>query len=300
MSSWFSGFKKEKIKLEDNKFGKVDITFRHGGKGQPLLLLHGNPMSHVTWHKIVDELKDQFYIVASDLRGYGESIGPEEGGSNHINYSFRAMANDQIKLMDKLGFKEFKVVGHDRGARTAHRMCLDFPKKIKKVAIFDIIPNRHIWTIQKKNWAMSKWHWLLMMQPYDLPEKLLSSVPAEYYMKKKLSKRGASLDFCKETFDEYVKCFNYKTIRASCEDYRASPSCDLDLDNEDFEKNNKIQCSTLILWGERSDTGKVWGDVLNVWQQYCETKVTGKGIDCGHYLQEEEPKNVLNSLKSFL
>ena len=255
MSSWFSGFKKEKIKLENNGFGEVNITFRHGGRGEPLLLLHGNPMSHVTWHKIIDELKDKFYIVASDLRGYGESIGPEEEGKNHINYSFRAMADDQIRLMAKLGFKDFKVVGHNRGARTAHRMCLDFPKKIKKVAIFDIMPNRHIWTVQKKNWAMSKWHWLLMMQPYDLPEKLLSSVPAEYYMKKKLSKRGASLDFCKETFDEYVKCFNYKTIRASCEDYRASPSCDLDLDNDDFEKNNKIQCPALILWGERSDTG---------------------------------------------
>jgi len=300
LGSWFSSFKKEKIRLDNNGFGEVDITFRHGGKGEPLLLLHGNPMSHITWHKIIDNLKDQFYIVASDLRGYGESVGPEEGGQNHINYSFRAMADDQIRLMDKLGFQEFKVVGHNRGARTAHRMCLDFPKKIKKVAIFDIMPNRHIWTVQKKNWAMSKWHWLLMMQPYDLPEKLLSSVPAEYYMKKKLSKRGASLDFCKETFNEYVKCFNYKTIRASCEDYRASPSCDLDLDNDDFEKNNKIQCPALILWGERSDTGRVWGDVLDVWQQYCETKVIGKGIDCGHYLQEEEPENVLNSLKSFL
>ena len=145
------------------------------------------------------------------------------------------MASDQISLMKKLGFDEFKLVGHDRGARTSHRMCLDFPEN-KKVGIFDIMPNRHIWTVQKKNWAMSKWHWLLMMQPYDLPEKLLSSVPAKYYMEKKLSKRGATLEFCKETFDEYVRCFNYKTIRASCEDYRASPSCDLDHDNEDFEK----------------------------------------------------------------
>ena len=300
MDLWFSGFKKEKIKLKDNKFGEVDITFRHGGKGEPLLLLHGNPMSHVTWHKIVEGLKNQFYVVASDLRGYGESIGPEEGGLNHINYSFRAMADDQIRLMDELGFKEFKVVGHDRGARTAHRMCLDFPAKVKKVAIFDIMPNRHIWTVQKKNWAMSKWHWLLMMQPFDLPEKLLSSVPAEYYIKKKLSKRGASLDFCKETFNEYVKRFNYKTIRGSCEDYRASPSCDLDQDNKDFEKNNKIQCPALILWGERSDTGTVWGNVLNVWQEYCHKKVIGEGIDCGHYLQEEQPEKILESLKKFL
>ena len=300
MSTWFSGFKKDSIKLSNKGFGEANITFRYGGTGEPLLLLHGNPMSHVTWHKIVDDLKDKFTIIASDLRGYGESIGPEQGGTNHINYSFKAMANDQIELMSKLGFTTFKVVGHDRGARTAHRMCLDFKQEIKKVAIFDIMPNRHIWTIQKKNWAISKWHWLLMMQPFDLPEKLLSSVPASYYIQKKLSKRGAGLEFCKETIDEYVKCFNYKTIRASCEDYRASPSCDLDHDNEDFEKNNKIDCPALILWGERSDTGKIWGDVLKVWQQYCHTKVEGEGINCGHYLQEEQPGKVLKFLKTFL
>ncbi len=296
----FTDFKKETISIEDQGYGKADIVVRHGGKGEPLLLLHGNPMSHVTWHKLIDELKDKFYVVASDLRGYGESIGPNDGGKNHINYSFRAMGYDQISLMKKLGFDEFKLVGHNRGARTSHRMCLDFPDKIKKVGIFDIIPNRHIWTVQKKNWSMSKWHWLLMMQPYDLPEKLLSSVPAKYYMEKKLSKRGSSLEFCNETFDEYVKCFNYKTIKASCEDYRASPSCDLDMDNKDFESDNKIKCPALVLWGEKSDTGKVWGDVLNVWQNYIEHKVIGQGIDCGHYLQEEKPKDVLKCLKDFL
>lgn len=296
----FTDFKKETISIEDQGYGKADIVVRHGGKGEPLLLLHGNPMSHVTWHKLIDELKDKFYIVASDLRGYGESTGPDDGGVNHINYSFRAMGYDQVSLMKKLGFDEFKLVGHNRGARTSHRMCLDFPDKIKKVGIFDIIPNRHIWTVQKKNWSMSKWHWLLMMQPYDLPEKLLSSVPAKYYMEKKLSKRGSTLEFCNETFDEYVKCFNYKTIKASCEDYRASPSCDLDMDNKDFESDNKIKCPALVLWGEKSDTGKVWGDVLNVWQNYIEQKVKGQGIDCGHYLQEEKPQDVLKCLKDFL
>ena len=296
----FTDFKKETISIEDQGYGKAEIVVRHGGKGEPLLLLHGNPMSHVTWHKLIDELKDKFYVVASDLRGYGESIGPDDGGENHINYSFRAMGYDQVSLMKKLGFDEFKLVGHNRGARTSHRMCLDFPDKIKKVGIFDIIPNRHIWTVQKKNWSMSKWHWLLMMQPYDLPEKLLSSVPAKYYMEKKLSKRGSTLEFCNETFDEYVKCFNYKTIKASCEDYRASPSCDLDMDNKDFESDNKIKCPALVLWGEKSDTGKVWGDVLNVWQNYIEQKVKGQGIDCGHYLQEEKPQDVLKCLKDFL
>ena len=295
----FSGFKKEKIIVEDQGYGKAEITFRHGGSGDPILLLHGNPMSHVTWHKIVDELKSHYYIVAADLRGYGESIGPEDGGENHINYSFRAMANDQIYLMEQLGFSNFRLVGHDRGARTAHRMALDAPEKIKKLAIFDIMPNRHIWTVQKKGWSMSKWHWLLMMQPYDLPERMLSSIPPDYYMRKKLSKRGSNLDFCKETIDEYVKCFNYKTIRGSCEDYRASPSCDLDMDNSDYQNENKIKCPILVLWGNKSDTGKVWGEVLEVWETYSEIKPVGQGLDCGHYLQEEKPSEVINMLKNF-
>ena len=146
----FSNFKKEKFSVNNSGYGKADITFRHGGKGEPLLLLHGNPMSHITWHKIVDSLKEKFYVVASDLRGYGESVGPEDGGNNHIHYSFKAMANDQVLLMKSLGFDKFRVVGHDRGARTSHRMCLDFPEKVTKVGIFDILPNRHIWTVQKK------------------------------------------------------------------------------------------------------------------------------------------------------
>ena len=296
----FSGFKKDKIKIKSQKYGNSEIVFRHGGKGPPLLLLHGNPMSHVTWHKVADKLKDDFYLVAADLRGYGESVGPDNGGENHLNYSFRAMGSDQVQLMQHLGYENFFLVGHDRGARTAHRICLDYHEKINKVALFDIIPNRHIWTVQKKNWSTSKWHWLLMMQPYDLPETILSSIPAKYYMEKKLSKRGGDINFCKDTFEEYVKCFNLKTIKASCEDYRASPTCDLDMENIDFENQNKIKCPSLILWGNKSDTGKVWGDVLNTWQQYCDKKVTGEGLDCGHYLQEEKPEEVSKCLKDFL
>ena len=257
-------------------------------------------MSHVTWHKIVEDLKNNFYIVASDLRGYGESTGPEDGGKNHINYSFRAMGNDQIHLMKHLGFEKFNLVGHDRGARTGHRMALDSPEIIKKLAILEIMPNRHIWNIQKKDWSLSKWHWLLMMQPYDLPERMLSSIPAEYFIKKKLSGSGASLDFCKETLNEYIKCFNYKTIRGSCEDYRASPSCDLDMDNIDFKKKNKINCPLLVLWGNKSDTSKVWGEVLETWETYSNQKPIGEGLDCGHYPQEEKPKEVINWLKNFL
>ena len=169
----FEDFEKLDVKVPDHGYGEATIRLRRGGEGPPLLLLHGNPMSHVTWHKIVPELKKHFHIIAADLRGYGDSIGPEDGGKNHINYSFRAMAMDQINIMEQFGFKTFQVAGHDRGARTTHRMCLDHKDKIEKAAILDIMPNRHIWTVQKKDWAKSKWHWLLMMQPYDLPERML-------------------------------------------------------------------------------------------------------------------------------
>ena len=296
----FEDFEKLDVKVPDHGYGEATIRLRRGGEGPPLLLLHGNPMSHVTWHKIVPELKKHFHIIAADLRGYGDSIGPEDGGKNHINYSFRAMAMDQINIMEQFGFKTFQVAGHDRGARTTHRMCLDHKDKIEKAAILDIMPNRHIWTVQKKDWAKSKWHWLLMMQPYDLPERMLSSVPADFYLEKKMSKRCGGLDFCKETFKEYVRCFNLKTIKASCEDYRASPSCDLEMDNEDYDKQSKIDCPTLILWGEKSDTGTVWGDVPNVWKNYCSKDIVSSAVeDSGHYIQEEKPEETIGHFLKF-
>ena len=193
----FLNFKKEKFSVDNSGFGKADITFRHGGKGEPLLLLHGNPMSHITWHKVVDSLKEKFYVVASDLRGYGESVGPEDGGDNHIHYSFRAMANDQVSLMKSLGFDKFRVVGHDRGARTSHRMCLDFPEKVIKVGIFDICLIG-IYGLYKKNWSMTKWHWLLMMQPYDLPEKLLSQFQLSIIWKRSYLKEELLWNFAEK------------------------------------------------------------------------------------------------------
>ena len=150
MDSWFSGFKKEKISLSNNGFGEVNITCRHGGEGEPLLLLHGNPMSHVTWHKIIDDLKNQFYIVASDLRGYGERMEPKKEGQNHITYSSREMEADQIRLMAKLGLKKSRVFGIIKGVRLAHQMCLNFQTKIKKVGTLEIWQNNQIWMVQKK------------------------------------------------------------------------------------------------------------------------------------------------------
>jgi haloacetate dehalogenase len=269
------------------------IRLRHGGSGPPLLLLHGNPMTHVSWHRMAPRLAERFHVVAADLRGYGDSVGPEDGGENHINYSFRAMAQDQVEVMRHLGYDKFFAAGHDRGARTVHRMCLDHPQRVLKGAVVDILPSHHIWTHASKDWAMKSWHWLFMAQPYDLPERMMASVPAAWYMDKKLSKPGIGLSFMDpEAFAEYVRCFNWKTIRGSCEDYRACPTCDFDMDDADFRAGRKVECPLLVVWGAKSHTGTVHGDVLAVWRDYA-ANASGGPIDCGHYVPEEAPEETL-------
>jgi haloacetate dehalogenase len=279
----FEGFERR-----DTQTSSARIHLRHGGEGPPLLLLHGNPLTHVSWHKIANRLATDFHVVATDLRGYGDSVGPEDGGQNHINYSVRAMAQDQVEVMETLGYKEFYVAGHDRGARTAHRMCLDHPTRVKRAAVVDILPNYYIWTHASKDWAMKSWHWLFMAQPYDFPERMMASVPAEWYMEKKLSKPGIGLAcFSPEAFAEYVRCFTWKTIRSSCEDYRACATCDLEMDTAD--KDKKVTCPLLVIWGAKSHTGTVHGDVLQIWKGLG-TDVIGGPINCGHYVPEEAPE----------
>jgi haloacetate dehalogenase len=282
----FEGFQRTDIQTRGAR-----IHLRHGGDGPPLLLLHGNPLTHVSWHKIADRLAARFHVVATDLRGYGDSVGPEDGGDNHVNYSFRAMAQDQVEVMEHLGFRRFVVAGHDRGARAAHRMCLDHPTRVERAALLDILPNYHIWTHASREWAMQSWHWLFMAQPYDLPERMMAAVPPEWYMARKLSKPGAGLGcFAPEAFAEYVRCFTWKTIRGSCEDYRACATCDLEMDTAD--QGRRVACPLLVLWGARSHTGRVYGDVLAIWKDYGE-RVEGGPIDCGHYVPEEAPEETL-------
>lgn len=283
----------ENFKLIDIETSGARIRLRHGGNGPPLLLLHGNPLTHVSWHGMAGQLAKRFHVVAADLRGYGDSVGPDDGGDNHTNYSFRAMALDQVEVMAKLGYQRFFVAGHDRGARTTHRMCLDHPDRVIKAACVDILPSHHIWTHASKQWAMKSWHWVFMAQPYDFPERMMSSVPPEWYMEKKLSKPGIGLGFMDQrAFAEYVRCFNWKTIRGSCEDYRACATCDFEMDDADWRAGNKVHCPLLVVWGARSHTGTVYGDVLKVWRDYA-NDVSGGPIACGHYVPEEAPDDTL-------
>jgi haloacetate dehalogenase len=285
----FEGFTQTEVDTPSGVFGGARIHLRHGGDGPPLLLLHGNPLTHVSWHKIAPRLARDFHVVCPDLRGYGDSVGPDDAGPNNINYSFRAMAQDQVAVMEQLGYREFFVAGHDRGARTTARMCLDHPDRVKRAALVDILPNHHIWTHTSKDWAMRSWHWPFMAQPYDFPERMMAGVDARWYMEHKLSKPGIGLGFFGEAFDEYVRCFNWKTIKGSCADYRACVTCDLEMDTADFEAGRKISVPLLVIWGQRSHTEGVHGDVLAVWQRTYAENAWGGPLPCGHYVPEEAP-----------
>ena len=293
----FENFNKRIFNIPDDGFGSASINARIGGNGPPLLLVHGNPLTHVSWHKVVPYLEEKFSLVCVDLRGYGDSIGPEDGGRDSINYSFRAMAMDLVKVMEELGHHNFFVAGHDRGARTAHRMALDYKTSVKKCALIDILPSHYIWNNTSANWADSSWHWLIMIQPYDMPERMMAGVPPEYFIEKKIAKPGKGLTpFSSEALKEYIRCFNWKTIRGSCEDYRACATSDLAMDTEDFENKNRINCPSLVIGGRDSHTGKVYGDVLKVWKDYVAGELTGGEIDCGHYVIEECPEETADWL----
>ncbi len=278
-------------RLEIETSGGARIHLRHGGGGPPLLLLHGNPQTHVCWHRIADRLAEHFHVVATDLRGYGDSTGPDPADT--ANYTFRAMAQDQVEVMRALGHERFMVAGHDRGARTAHRMALDHPERVLRLALLDILPTLHIWRNASAAWAMKSWHWLFMPQEGGLPERMMEAVPPEWYLERKLGKLGIGLSiFAPEAFAEYVRCFTPKTIRASCADYRAAATLDREMDEADFVAGRRIACPTLVLYGGKSHTGSVFDDVAAIWRDYAE-EVTGEALPCGHYVPEHAPEETL-------
>lgn len=289
----FAGF----VRTEIATSGGARIHLRHGGDGPPLLLLHGNPQTHVCWHRVADRLARHFHVVAPDLRGYGDSVGPDP--SDCANYTFRAMAQDAVEVMEALGHRNFMVAGHDRGARTAHRMALDHPERVRRLALLDILPNRHLWRNASAEWGLKSWHWLFMVQGGGLPERMLESVPAEWFLERKLGKPGIGLSiFAPEAWAEYVRCFTSKTIHASCADYRACATLDREMDEADFAAGRRIACPTLVLYGGRSHTGAVFDDVLAVWRDYAED-VAGGPIDCGHYIPEHAPEETLRWFMDF-
>ena len=267
-----------------------------GGRGKPLLLLHGYPQTYFMWHKIVDLLAKNFTVIATDLRGYGDSSKPQ-GAADSSNYAKRVVALDQVEVMSKLGYEEFYLVGHDRGGRVAHRLTLDYPQKVKKLAVLDIVPTYELYTTADREFATAYYHWFFLIQPFPLPEKLIGADP-EYFLRTCLNNWSKTPDaFTSEALAEYLRCFtDPSVIHGTCEDYRASAAIDLIHDEEDLEQ--KITCPLLVLWGSRGIIGKKY-DVLASWRKRA-VNVTGKGLDCGHFLPEEAPESTYLSLKEFL
>jgi len=285
----FKGFKPMRIETKGATINAVV-----GGSGPPVLLLHGHPQSHTMWHKVAPRLAANFSIVAADLRGYGDSSKPPDG-QNHFGYSKRAMGQDQAEVMTRLGFAKFAVVGHDRGARVATRMALDYPERITKLAVFDNLPTRTMYRNVNKEWATAYYHWFFLIQPSPYPETLVAN-SVEFFLHNSFDRAAGAIT--PEAFAEYLRCFrNPAVVHAACEDYRAGASIDLEIDEADW--NRKIACPVLALWAQRGNLPRFFGNVLDLWKEKA-VDVKGRALPGGHFLAEELPDQVLAELKPFL
>ncbi len=283
----FEGFEKETVEV-----GGAEILARRAGDGPPLLLLHGNPQTHVMWHLVAPRLAEDFTVVVADLRGYGDSSKPPTD-DDHGPYSKRTMAEDQISVMRHFGFDSFALCGHDRGGRVGYRMALDHPDVVTKLAVLDIVPTWEAFSRADMSFGIGYWHWFFLAQPYDLPERLLAADPENTLF------RGGNEAFRPEAMEEYRRCLcNPETVHAICEDYRAAATIDFLHDAEDREAGRRVTSPMLILWGSKGNLGE-WYDVLEIWRGWADD-VRGRALDSGHYIPEEAPEETLSEIREFL
>ncbi|MBU1209832.1 MAG: alpha/beta hydrolase [Alphaproteobacteria bacterium] len=289
----FEGFSDKRIEVSDG----LSLRARLAGSGPPVLLLHGYPQTHHCWHKVAPQLVQAGYtVVLSDLRGYGDSDKPVSS-ANHETYSKRAMAADQAALMARLGFSRFSVAGHDRGGRVAHRLGLDYPEAVERMAVLDIAPTATMYERTNKEFATGYYHWFFLIQPAPLPERLIGADPSFYLLSKLAAwSKGNTAAFSEAAVAEYIRCFSDAAcIAATCEDYRAAASIDLAHDAED--KDKRLEMPLLALWGAKGLVGKLY-DVLETWREKA-AHVEGAALACGHYLPEEVPDETAAALIRF-
>jgi haloacetate dehalogenase len=285
----------EGFDVRREQVGGVALNCVIGGHGAPVLLLHGYPQTHICWHRVAPLLSKNFTVVCPGLKGYGGSDKPF-GDAGHRAYSKRTLAQEQFELMQRLGFKRFAVVGHDRGGRVARRLALDHREAVSHLAVLDIVPTAHIYATLSQERALSVWRYFFLPQPFPLPEKIISAA-RETYLRSTLEEWSGTPGVITEAaLSEYIRCFDNETIHATCEDYRAGASIDLEDDGSD--ENAKVTCPLLALWS-KDGIGADY-DVAEVWRKFTTSRFRGVPIDSGHFLAEEKPECVVAQLEAFL
>jgi haloacetate dehalogenase len=293
-ATWFDDFEKASLQVNG-----VEIFVRFGGRrdAQPLLLLHGFPQTHAIWHRVARQLKNEYFLVMPDLRGYGDSAKPP-GLPDHANYSKRAMAQDMVELMRRLEFDRFLLCGHDRGGRVAHRLALDHPARVRKLCVIDIAPTLDMYEATDMAFARYYHHWFHLIQPQPLPETMIGGDARAYL--RMFGGWGAGNSYLEpQALAEYERCFcRPESIHSACEDYRASAGIDLDHDRESRATGQKIGCDLLVLWGSDGVIEKLFKP-LELWQAQCAGRVFGERMPCGHFIPEELHLETAKWLRTF-
>ena len=267
-----------------------------GGSGPPLLLLHGYPQTHAIWHKVAPRLARRFTVVAADLRGYGDSGKPATDAS-HRPYSKREMAKDPVAAMRALGHERFFLAGHDRGGRVAHRLARDHPAAVERLAVLDISPTLAMYEGTDMAYARAYWHWFFLIQQAPIPETMIGADPG-FYLRHKMGDGSAGMaPFAPAAWEEYLRCFTPAAIHASCEDYRAAATIDLEHDRADREAGAKLACPLLALWGAHGVVERCFRPLAD-WARVA-ADVRGRALPAGHYLPEEVPDLVAEEFESF-
>jgi len=291
---FFSDFDLSTLKVKNG-----EIRYRKAGKGPPLLMLHGNPQTHAMWHKVAPELVDNYTLICPDIPGYGKSFKPKLS-ENHEGYSKVNMAKDINEFMSLLNYDSFYLIAHDRGARIAHRLALDFPDKILKMILLDIIPTIEHFERANMDFAMGYYHWFWLAQRSPIPESVIKKAPEEWFYAHTSREKKDKNFFSPRALSDYLECLkNPLTIEAICEDYRAAATIDIKDDKISRENKLQINSPTMILWGKK---GKIeqWYNPLVIWKDYCSAELQGYGIDTGHYLAEEAPEEIIKCVRDFL
>lgn len=290
----FHGFETFDIDVGNN----IVIHGRKGGDGPPLLLLHGHPQTHVIWHRVAEQLAQHYTVIATDLRGYGDSSKPA-GLPDHSNYSKREMAADQMAVMRHFGFDDFHLCSHDRGARVAHRLAMDHPSVVRKLMLLDIAPTLTMYEQTDRRMATMYFHWFFLIQPAPMPETLIEASP-DGYITRTMGGRHAKLDvFDPAAIAEYQRCLALPGAAHSlCEDYRAANTIDLEHEQADRDAARRIQCPTRVLWGEHGVIQRRF-DALKEWTPLT-TELDGGALPCGHYIPEEAPELLLKHICEFM